>query len=89
MHPCPIGRGLSLYSNLFVIDKTRSTPLPEGNLWLQVWVSQSAKGSIQLGGDRAIGYGTVSPTVDGLPRVKKNSLLLDVIKEKVDEVHED
>ena len=21
MHPCPIGRGLSLYSNLFVIDK--------------------------------------------------------------------
>ena len=23
MHPCPIGRGLSLYSNLFTIDKTR------------------------------------------------------------------
>ena len=29
------------------------------------------------------------PTVEGLPRVKKNSLLLDVIKEKVEEVHED
>ena len=66
----------------------RSGPLPEGNLWLRVWVSQPAKGSIQLGEDRAIGYGTVLPTVEGLPRVRKISLLLEEIKEKVEEVRE-
>ena len=67
----------------------RSGPLPEGGPWdSESGAIQSAQGSIRLGEDRAIGYGTILPTVEGLPRVKKNSLLLDVIKEKVEEVRE-
>ena len=87
--PAPLA-GVCHYLLIYaLIDKNEIGPLLEGNFWLRVWVSQSAKGSIRLGEDRAIGYRTVLPTVEGLPRVKKNSLLLDVIKEKVEEVRED
>ena len=91
MHPCPIGRGLSLYSNLFVIDNTRSSYFQRKDLGtLRLVPSSLPREEFSWEAIELIGYGTVMPTVEkAFPRVKKNSFLLLEIKEKVEEVHGD
>ena len=91
MHPCPIGRGLSLYSNLFTIEKTRSSYFQRKDLGtLRLVPSSLPREEFSWETIELIGYGTVSPTVEkAFPRVEKNSFLLLEIKEKVEEVHGD
>ena len=77
MHPCPIGRGLSLLSNLFVIDYTPNLDTSRGrSLGLRGWCHPVCPGRVHLGGVEIIGSGTVQPTVGKAFRgVKKDTLL--------------
>ena len=86
MHPCPIGRGLSLHSNL-CIDRLSTSRLPEEEAWdSEAGAIQSAQEEFIWERIEIIGSGTVSPTVGKAFRgVKKNSLLFLALKEKEEE----
>ena len=88
MHPCPIGRGLSLYSNLYIIDKTRSDHFQK-----ETFGSKSGSASLprEASGWERSSYrvrNRIAHRGKGLPRVEKNSLLFVELKEKEEEVCE-
>ena len=65
MHPCPIGRGLSLYSNLFTIDNTRLSYFQRKDLGtLRLVPSSLPREEFSWEAIELIGYRTVSPTVE-------------------------
>ena len=86
MHPCPIGRGLSLFANLY-FDRLSTSRLPEEEAWdSEAGAIQSAQEEFIWERIEIIGSGTVSPTVGKAFRgVKKNTLLLLEFKERAEE----
>ena len=87
MHPCPIGRGLSLKPYLSCYRLSRLSYFQRENLGtLRLVPSSLPREEFSWEAIELIGYGTVSPTVEKAFRgVKKNSLLLLEFKEKVEE----
>ena len=78
MHPCPIGRGLSLLSNLFDLDCLYyDLDIPEEGAWdLEAGVIRSALAEFIWERVEIIGSGTVQPTIGKAFRgVKRDTLL--------------
>ena len=87
MHPCPIGRGLSLKPHLYIHRLLRSSYFQRKDLGtLRLVPSSLPREEFSWEAIEIIGSRTVSPTVEKAFRgVKKNSLLLLEFKEKVEE----